>query len=136
MLGRQLNHIGLMFLIFIVFLNIEPTKFEKDVIEGHVALACSVNFRGNWAPELELSHNGSSVVDGIGVLVVPNQNVSTILIIPRNNSACAGNYSCTTKFHLRGKPTQTTDNSVPSYMDTSTLTVHMEEIHPSKHIIV
>lgn len=107
---------------------IEPTKFEKDVNESHVTLTCSVNFRGNWAPELELSHNGTSVVDGVNVFVVPNQNVSTTLIIPCNNSACAGNYRCTARFHIRGKPNQTTDNSVPSYMDTSTLTVHMGEI--------
>lgn len=116
------------------FFNIDPSRFEKDVNESHVTLDCSVNFRGNWAPELELSHNGSSIVEGDGVVVVPNQKVSIFLAIPLNNSASAVNYSCTVRFDLKGKPRQTTDTSVPSYMEKSILKFDMKEIHSGKRI--
>lgn len=62
----------------------------------------------------EHSYDGEKVLsDGVNTTTISNQLVTSTLVVevPKINRY----YSCTTKFHINGKPRSTTAANVPDY---------------------
>jgi hypothetical protein len=86
----------------------------KDLVN----LTCNVEFRGNWAPTMEWieqsSHGVKVLSVGVNTITVPDQHVTSTLVLEMPESS--RNYTCTTKFDIRGKKIYTTATNVPDYI--------------------
>lgn len=104
---------------------------ETITNSNHVIMKCKLEFRGIWVPELEWSYNGTLITEGVNVSIVSNKSVSSTLTVPLSMND--RNYTCTTRFDIRGKPHWTTSNNVPSYLTNSVLRVEATQAFSEKH---
>lgn len=87
-------------------------------------MRCSVNFRGSWAPTLEWRlHDGNreadeqprDVTDWANIVIVPNANISSSLIVTPNSTSNLSYYSCKMYFKLESSGQVVSANNTPDY---------------------
>lgn len=93
---------------------------------------CSILLHGNWAPAMECRNDNSDEVIGEGVynISTPSGGLSSRVIVPTNHSQDPTMfYTCTTKFRLQEKPSDTTADNIPQYTYAWNSTKHTAELH-------
>ena len=82
----------------------------------NVTLICSVNYSGNWAPEMKWQQDGIPVIT-VGVVnnTVPYKSVTSSLTVVVTRNMTGSKFSCKTYFSEGNKPTSANATNVPQY---------------------
>ena len=76
-----------------------------------ITMTCSVNYTGNWAPQMRWQYDGgSSIAVGVVDKTVPNKSVTSSLTLVATRNITMNKFSCTTNLNANNRPQNSSAN--------------------------